>query len=109
MAKTFWVYIMASKPYGILYIGVTSNLIQRVFQHKNSLAEGFTKDYHVKHLVYFEECPDAESAILGEKRIKKWYRSMKIDLIEKQNPLWEDLYPSIAGIVKIPAFAGMTE
>ena len=95
MQKQFFVYILASKPYGVLYIGVTSNLIQRIWQHKEGLADGFTKKYQVKQLVYFEECPDAESAILWEKRLKEWKRAMKIDLIEKNNPLWEDLYPSL--------------
>jgi putative endonuclease len=110
--KQFWVYIMASKPYGVLYIGVTSDLIKRIYQHKHSEAEGFTKEYHVKRLVYFEEHADAESAIIREKRLKKWYRSMKIDLIEQKNPHWDDLYPSLAGTEttdKIPAFAGMTK
>lgn len=103
---------MASKPYGVLYTGVTSDLIKRIWQHKESVVDGFTKDYHVKKLVYFEQHENAESAILREKRIKKWYRAMKIDLIEKQNPLWEDLYPSLfpnPRLDKIPAFAGMTE
>ena len=109
--KQFWVYIMAGKPNGVLYIGVTSDLIKRVFQHKEGAMEGFTKTYHVKYLVYFEECTDAESAITREKRIKKWYRSMKVDLIENFNPRWDDLYPSLVGVngtEKIPACAGMT-
>ena len=110
--KTFWVYIMADKPYGVLYIGVTSDLIKRVYQHKEAMVDGFTKQYHVKRLVYFEEYMDAESAIVREKRLKKWYRSMKIDLIEQKNPHWIDLYPTLVGselLDKIPAFAGMTE
>ena len=95
-----------------MYIGVTSNLIQRVWQHKESLADGFTKKYHVKKLVYFEECASAHEAILREKRIKKWYRSMKVDLIEQANPRWDDLYPSLVGTTLtdwVPAFAGTTE
>lgn len=112
MDKCFWVYILASAPSGVLYIGVTSDLIGRIYQHREELADGFTKKYHVKKLVYFEACPDAESAIIREKRLKKWNRSMKIDLIEKYNPRWSDLYHSIAGTKltdEIPAFAGMTD
>ena len=112
MEKRFWVYILASKPNGVLYIGVPSDLIKRIYQHREKVVDGYTKQYHVSKLVYFEEYENAEFAITREKRLKKWYRSMKIDLIEKQNPLWEDLYPSLTGAVgveKIPAFAGMTE
>jgi putative endonuclease len=107
--KRFWVYILASKPNGVLYIGVTSDLIKRVYQHREKSVEGFTKEYHVSTLVYFEEYADAESAITREKRLKKWYRSMKVDLIERHNPLWEDMYPAaVGGMVAIPAYAGMT-
>ena len=95
MEKLFFVYILASKPYGVLYIGVTSDLIKRIWQHKEGFVEGFTKKYHVKHLVYYEQCPDAESAVIREKRLKEWKRAMKVDLIEKNNPMWEDLYPSL--------------
>jgi putative endonuclease len=111
MEKRFWVYILASKPHGVLYIDVTSNLIKRIHEHQTNAVDGFTKSYQVKRLVYFEEWLDAESAILREKRLKKWYRSMKVDLIETMNPYWIDLYPSIVGtqtIDKIPACAGMT-
>ena len=110
--KSFFVYIMASKPYGVIYVGVTSDLVKRMWQHKEGITQGFTKDYQVKRLVYFEQHENAESAITREKRIKKWYRSMKVDLIEKQNPLWEDLYATLFPgplMDKIPAFAGMTE
>lgn len=93
--KRFWVYIMASCPNGVLYIGITSDLIRRVFEHKEGLIKGFTQRYHIKKLVYFEAYDDAENAILREKRLKEWKRSMKIDLIEKQNPLWNDLYADI--------------
>lgn len=86
---------MASKRNGTLYIGVTSDLIKRVWQHKNGQISGFTKKYDVHKLVYFEEQADAESAILREKRMKKWRRSWKIRLIEKQNSHWRDLYPEI--------------
>jgi putative endonuclease len=93
--KQFFVYILCDKPEGVLYIGVTSNLIQRIYQHKTEATEGFTKKYHVKRLVYFEEHADAENAIMRERRLKKWKRGYKIDLIETHNPLWEDLYPSL--------------
>jgi len=111
MEKRFWIYILASKPYGVLYIGVTSDLIKRIYQHRTEAADGFTKEYHVKKLVYFEEYADAENAITREKRLKKWYRSMKIDLIEKNNPHWQDLYPTLVGtdtIDEVPACAGTT-
>ncbi|MEZ5690041.1 MAG: GIY-YIG nuclease family protein [Rickettsiales bacterium] len=109
--KNFFVYIMASKPYGVLYVGITSDLIKRVWQHKEGAVDGFTKKYQIKNLIYYETHESTESAILREKRIKKWNRSMKIDLIERQNPLWEDLYKSLFPdplLDKIPAYAGMT-
>lgn len=93
--KPGYVYILASKPNGVLYIGVTSDLIKRVFEHREGLVEGFTKKYQVKHLVYFEAYDDITEAILREKRLKEWKRAMKIDLLQQQNPLWEDLYPTI--------------
>ena len=83
---------MASKKDGILYIGVTDNLQRRVFEHKKGMIKGFTKKYWVKKLVYFEETNDIQSAILKEKRIKRWNRDWKIELIEKNNPKWKDLY-----------------
>ena len=86
---------MASKRNGTLYIGVTSNLLRRVFEHKNNLIDGFTKKYGVHRLVYFEETTDVESTILREKQLKKWERSWKIELIEKENPTWADLYPDL--------------
>lgn len=91
MAKRFFVYIMASKRNGTLYVGVTSNLSQRVWQHKESLAHGFTSQYGVKTLVYFEAHETAESAITREKQIKKWRRAWKLKLIEERNPEWNDL------------------
>jgi putative endonuclease len=90
------VYILASRRYGTLYIGVTSNLVQRVWQHKEGLVEGFTKEYGVKNLVYYEVCDNMHGAITREKQLKKFSREKKIALIQKQNPLWTDLYPSIA-------------
>jgi putative endonuclease len=95
--KSFFVYILASKRNGTLYIGVTSDLIKRIFEHKNGLVEGFTKEYGVHDLVYFEEASNAESAITREKQMKKWNRAWKMRLIEEKNPGWEDLYEKIIG------------
>ncbi len=89
--KQYVVYILASKAYGTLYIGVTSNLVRRIYQHKEGLAEGFTKRYHVHCLVYYEIHSDVCEAITREKRIKKWNRQWKINLIEQDNPQWLDL------------------
>ena len=90
--KSYYVYILASKRNGTLYIGVSSNLIKRIYEHKNNLVEGFTKKYKVHKLVYFEETSDIQSAIKREKQLKVWKRSWKIELIEKQNLTWKDLY-----------------
>ena len=95
MEKAFCVYILASRRNGTLYVGVTSDLIKRIWQHKEGLADGFTKEYGVKYLVYFEQHDSAEAAILREKQIKKWNRAWKIRLIEKTNQYWNDLYPEI--------------
>jgi putative endonuclease len=92
MAKEFYVYILASKRNGTLYTGVTSNLVQRIYQHKNEQVEGFTKKYGVKLLAYFEKHDNADHAFAREKQIKKWNRAWKIKLIEQGNPQWEDLY-----------------
>lgn len=89
------VYILASGRNGTLYIGVTSDLIARVWQHKHDVAEGFTKRYHAHTLVYFEWHGDMESAMTREKQLKKWNRSWKIALINEQNPEWSDLYSSL--------------
>ncbi|HET6425320.1 MAG TPA: GIY-YIG nuclease family protein [Planctomycetaceae bacterium] len=89
------VYILASQRNGTLYVGVTSDLIQRVWQHKYDVVEGFTKQYGVHMLVYYELHDDMEYAILREKRLKKWNRSWKLRLIEERNPDWNDLYDSI--------------
>jgi len=85
------VYILSSQRNGTLYIGVTSDLIRRVWEHKNNLVEGFTKKYGVHQLVYFEFHDDMVSAITREKQIKKWNRDWKLRLIEEQNPDWKDL------------------
>ena len=86
------VYILASAPRGTLYIGVTSDLISRVWQHKQGLVDGFTKQYAVHHLVYFEQYEDMLTAIAREKQLKKWNRACKIELIENSNHQWRDLY-----------------
>jgi putative endonuclease len=95
-ARSFYVYILASRIGGTLYIGVTNDLIRRVGEHRLKLVDGFTKKYAVARLVYFEQFDDIENAIKREKRLKKWNRAWKIRLIEKQNPNWDDLYPGIA-------------
>ena len=93
--KTPCVYMLASKPDGTLYIGVTSNLVQRVWQHKNDFVAGFTKRYSVHRLVWYEVHETVESAISREKALKKWNRGWKIELIEKGNPTWKELYDDI--------------
>jgi putative endonuclease len=90
--KAYYVYILASKKNGTLYVGVTNDLVRRVYEHKNSLVEGFSKKYEICNLVYLEVCEDIRVAIHREKNIKKWKRQWKIELIEKNNPDWKDLY-----------------
>ena len=87
-----YIYIMTNKKYGTLYIGVTSNLIKRVYEHKNSFVNGFTAKYNLKKLVYYEIFEDITEAIKREKQLKKYKRAWKIELIEKINPTWKDLY-----------------
>lgn len=89
--RSYYVYILASKRKGTLYIGVTNDLERRVYEHKNNLVEGFTKRYGVHMLVYFEETNNILEAIQREKRLKKWNRAWKIELIESMNPKWKDL------------------
>jgi putative endonuclease len=89
------VYILASKRNGTLYTGITSDLVQRVWQHKNNIIEGFSQKYNVKILVFYEVHDNSESAIIREKQIKKWRRAWKLQLIEKMNPQWRDLYEEI--------------
>ena len=96
MEKQFYVYILASKRNGTLYTGVTSNLIKRIWQHKNELLEGFSKKYNVKNLVYYEVHNNVGSALTREKQIKKWRRAWKLRLIEEKNPEWKDLYKEIS-------------
>jgi putative endonuclease len=88
----YYVYILASKRNGTLYIGVTNDLLKRVYDHKNNLIEGFTKKYSVHDLVYYEQHNEVGKAITREKQIKRWKRNWKIELIEKTNPNWKDLY-----------------
>jgi putative endonuclease len=96
MEKLYWVYVLASRLGGTLYIGVTNDLVRRVYDHRKGLADGFTKKYRVHRLVYFEPYGDVEEAIRREKQLKKWNRAWKIRLIEEHNPNWVDLYSQIA-------------
>jgi putative endonuclease len=96
MERCYWVYILASAIGGMLYVGVTNDLVRRVYEHRMGLADGFTKKYGIHRLVYFEQYSEIEAAILREKRLKKWNRAWKIRLIEESNPNWDDLYPQIA-------------
>jgi putative endonuclease len=89
------VYMLASKKYGTLYVGVTGNLLERVYIHKEKLSEGFTQKYDVNFLVYFEFHEDMPSAITREKQIKKWRREWRFNLIASQNPEWKDLYDQL--------------
>lgn len=96
MDKHFYVYILASRKHGTIYIGVTNDLIRRIYEHKNKFVPGFTAQYRVDKLVYYEIFDDPEAAIVREKRLKKWKRDWKIALIEEANPGWDDLYPTLA-------------
>lgn len=95
MEKTYHVYILASARNGTLYVGVTSDLASRVWQHRSGATPGFTSRYHVYRLVHVEAFSDVNEAILREKRIKKWRRTWKLELIERDNPQWLDLYDRI--------------
>ena len=95
--KDAYVYMMASKKNGTLYVGVTSDLVKRVYEHKQGIVESFTKKYGIHQLVWYECHASISEAILREKQIKKWKRAWKIELIEKSNPLWRDLYDCIIG------------
>ena len=102
--KNYFVYILANQYNGTLYVGMTKNLSKRVYEHKNGLIEGFTKKYNVARLVYYEEYADVNETIAREKRIKGWKRDWKIQLIEKNNPSWDDLSEVDSG-----SEAGMTK
>ena len=95
MARQPCVYILASRRNGTLYVGVTSDLVKRIWEHKNDVVGGFTRRYQVHHLVWFEQHDTMESAIAREKAIKEWRRSWKLELIEQNNPDWCDLYVDI--------------
>ena len=92
----YFVYILASKKNGTLYIGVTNNLLKRVYEHKNNLVEGFTQKYDVHNLVYYEIFRNIQDAITRDKNIKKWKRKWKTEWIEKFDPKWEDLYTTLS-------------
>jgi len=95
MEKQGYVYIMGNDPNSILYIGVTSNLPQRIYQHKNNIYEGFTSRYNCKKLYYYEVFESMYQAIIREKRLKAWRRQWKIELIESKNPYWKNLYDEV--------------
>lgn len=94
--KQFYVYMLTSRIGGTIYIGVTSRLIARIWEHREGVVPGFTKRYHVHRLVWFEEHHTAESAIRREKQLKEWRRAWKVKLIQELNPNWDDLYPALA-------------
>lgn len=91
----YFVYILASKKNGTLYIGVTNDLKRRIYEHKNDIIEGFTKKYQVHDLVFYEQGESIEGAILKEKQMKTWNREWKINLIKKSNPEWKDLFEDL--------------
>jgi putative endonuclease len=93
--KNYYVYILASSAYGTLYTGVTNDLTRRIWEHKNDLVSGFTREHQVHRLVWYEVHEDPYQAITREKRIKKWNRDWKVNLIQGMNPQWRDLFESI--------------
>ncbi len=93
--NAYWVYILASKPSGVLYIGVTGDLVRRVWEHKQHQVKGFTQRYNVDMMVHYESFTDPVNAIAREKQLKKWNRAWKVELIETANPAWRDLYEDI--------------
>ena len=104
--RSYWVYILASKPRGTLYIGVTNGIIFRIEQHRAGKGSTFTRKYKVHQLVWFQEFASARVAIQREKTMKEWPRAWKINLIEETNPHWADLYPSLPG-VRLPVIKGV--
>ena len=96
MKEIFYVYMLASKRNGTLYIGMTSDLMKRMWQHKEGMADGFTKQYSVHNLVWYEQHETSESAIKRERSMKEWQRAWKVQLIEESNPEWHDLYKGLA-------------
>lgn len=95
MKTNSFVYILTTENSRVLYIGVTSDLVKRIWEHKNKVVEGFTSKYNLNKLVYYEAADDIESAILREKQLKRWHRQWKINLIKSFNPTFKDLYDSI--------------
>ena len=93
--KSYYVYILTNKRNGTLYVGITSDLKKRIYQHRNNLIEGFTKKYKVHILVHYEQTNDVAGAIKREKELKNWKRKWKLDLIERDNPSWKDLYDNL--------------
>jgi putative endonuclease len=91
----YFVYILASQRHGTLYVGVTNNLVRRIHEHREKLIEGFTSQHNVTRLVWFDQTDSIEEAITHEKRLKRWRREWKLELIEKNNPTWDDLYDRI--------------
>ena len=91
MQRAYYVYIMTNKPYGVLYVGVTSDIVNRASQHGQGLVDGFTKKYRLHKLVYYEVYDNPYDAIQREKRLKEWHRAWKIELIQRENPDWKDL------------------
>lgn len=91
----YYIYILSNKYNNVLYIGVTNNLIRRIYEHKNRLVEGFTEKYNVDKLVYFENISDINTAIAREKQLKNWRKEKKLNLINLKNPEWKDLYNEI--------------
>ncbi len=94
--KLFYVYILTNKDFGVFYIGVTSNLERRIYEHKSKLIKGFTSRYNITRLVYYEVIETAEAAITREKTLKRWSREWKINIINQFNPDWNDLYETLA-------------
>ena len=95
MPEAAYVYMMTNQPYGTLYVGVTSNLIKRGWEHRTGAVDGFTKEYDLKRLVWYEQHLSMIEAIAREKRIKRWHRDWKVNLVQAMNPEWEDLYEKI--------------
>ena len=100
--RSYWTYILASKPRGTLYIGVTNGLIARVEQHRAGQGSAFTRKYRVHMLVWYEQFADVRQAIQREKTLKHYVRDWKINLIERTNPYWVDLYPTLPGVAPVP-------
>jgi putative endonuclease len=92
-----YVYILSNKPEGALYIGVTSNLIKRIYEHRTGVMGGFSRKYHLHNLVYFEVLEEIKDAIAREKQLKNWHRQWKLNLVSEVNPYWRDLYPELVG------------